>query len=91
MTSEMISAAEIARVMARHPLAFRASLPVRLRRAALWSGFVLLFCWCLYDFNFSPLRVWEGLGRLGRVLSFLFPPHVRAEWREFSELLTGLG
>ena len=91
MTTEPISAAEIAQARAEHPLAFRAPLPVRLRRAALWTGFTLLIAWCLYDFGFSPIRIWEGLGRLGRVLSFMFPPHVWTEWREFSEILKGLG
>lgn len=91
MTIEPISAAEIAQARAEHPLAFRAPLPVRLRRAALWTGFALLMAWCLYDFGFSPMRIWEGLGRLGRVLSFMFPPHVWTEWRAFSEILKGLG
>lgn len=91
MTLEPISAAEIARVRAEHPLAFRAPLPVRRHRAALWTGFSLLIAWCLYDFGFSPIRIWEGLGRLGRVLSFMFPPHIWTEWREFSEIMEGLG
>lgn len=91
MTTEPISAAEIAQARAQHPLAFGAPLPVRLRRAAIWTGFTLLIAWCLYDFGFSPIRIWEGLGRLGRVLSFMFPPHVWTEWREFSEILEGLG
>jgi len=91
MTIEPISAAEIARARAEHPLVFSVPLAVRLRRAALWAGFMLLMAWCLYDFNFSPLRIWEGLGRLGRVLSFMFPPHVWSEWREVSDILKGLG
>jgi len=91
MTKQTVSAADIAQAKALHPLAFRAPLPVQLRRIGLWAGFVVLFCWCLYDFDFSPLRIWEGLGRLGRVLSFMFPPHIWTEWREFSEILKGLG
>jgi len=91
MRTETVTPAEIAATRAAHPLAFRAPLTVRLRRAALWTGFVLLLGWCLYDFNVSPARIWEGLGRLGRVLSFMFPPHVWTEWREFSEILKGLG
>lgn len=59
-------------------------------RIALWAGFIALFGWCLYDFNFSPLRLWEGLGRLGRVLSFMFPPHVWTDWQSISEIFTGL-
>jgi phosphonate transport system permease protein len=91
MRTNMISADEITRARELYPLAFRAPLPVRLRRAAIWIGFALLMGWCLYDFGFSPMRIWEGLGRLGRVLSFMFPPHVWKDWGEFSEILKGLG
>jgi phosphonate transport system permease protein len=91
MKSDMISAAEIAHARAQYPLAFRAPLLVRLRRAAIWIGFALLICWSLYDFGFSPMRIWAGLGRLGRVLSFMFPPHIWNDWGEFSEILKGLG
>lgn len=91
MTPHTVTPEEIARARASHPLAFRAPLLVRLRRAVVLVGFGLLFCWCLYDFNFSPVRIWEGLGRLGRVLSFMFPPHVWTEWQEFADILKGLG
>lgn len=90
MTTHPVTAGEIELARAAHPLAFRAPLPVRLRRAALWTGFALLFCWCLYDFNFSPARIWEGLGRLGRVLSFMFPPHIWTTWQEFADIGKGL-
>lgn len=65
--------------------------PPRLRQRLFWIGFVTLFCWCLYDFGFSPQRIWQGLGRLGNVLSFMFPPHLWTEWSEFSQILQGLG
>lgn len=64
---------------------------LRPARVALWTGLAALFCWCLYDFGFAPLRIIEGIGRLGRVLSFMFPPHIWTDWREFSDILTGLG
>jgi phosphonate transport system permease protein len=86
LTQSQIDAAR-----ARVPLAFLTPLPVRLRRYALWASFIGLFCWCLYDFNMSPLRIWEGLGRFGRVLSFMFPPHVWDNWANFAEILNGLG
>lgn len=86
MTQDRIDAAR-----ATVPLAFQAPLPVRLRRIALWTLFVGLMAWCFYDFNMSPLRIWEGMGRFGRVLSFMFPPHVWETWAEFSEILNGLG
>jgi phosphonate transport system permease protein len=90
MTPQTIQPDEIARARAEHPLAFRPPLAVRLRRIGLWAGFAMLFCWCLYDFNFSPVRIWEGLGRLGRVLSFMFPPHIWTTWQEFADILKGL-
>jgi phosphonate transport system permease protein len=86
LTQSQIDAAR-----ARVPRAFHTPLPIRLRRLALWVFFIGLFCWCLYDFNFSPVRIWEGMGRLGRVLSFMFPPHVWDNWADFAEVLNGLG
>ncbi|MFW2590086.1 phosphonate ABC transporter, permease protein PhnE [Sagittula sp. SSi028] len=86
-----IPADRIDAARARVPLAFQAPLPVRVRRAALWALFLGLIAWCLYDFNMTPARVLEGLGRLGRVFSFMFPPHVWTSWAEFSEIAQGLG
>ncbi|WP_300436636.1 phosphonate ABC transporter, permease protein PhnE [uncultured Mameliella sp.] len=86
-----ITETEIAEARERLPLAFQQPLPVRLRRYALWALFMGIFAWCLYDFNITPARIWEGLGRFGRVLSFMFPPHVWDNWAEFSEILNGLG
>lgn len=83
--------ARIEAARARVPLAFQAPLPVRLRRHVLWTLFFALLAWCLYDFDITPARIWEGLGRFGRVLSFMFPPHVWDNWADFSEILNGLG
>jgi phosphonate transport system permease protein len=91
MTPARISADRIAAARAALPLAFRAPLPVRLRRAALWAFFTLLFVYCLWAFDFSPERIWTGIGRLGRVLSFMFPPHVWDNWADFAEILHALG
>lgn len=65
--------------------------PGRLRQRLFWIGFLALFGWCLYDFGFSPQRIWQGLGRLGNVLSFMFPPHLWTEWVQIREILQGLG
>tara|TARA_R110002124_G_scaffold114535_20_gene269400 strand:- start:12882 stop:13739 length:858 start_codon:yes stop_codon:yes gene_type:complete len=86
-----ISQADIAAARRRTPLAFRAPLSVRLRRGALMALGIGLFCYCLYAFDFSPARLWGGIDRLGRVLSFMFPPHIWTNWSEFSEILKGLG
>lgn len=83
--------AQIAAYKEQMPLAFRAAPAVRLRRTLLWAGFALLFAYCLWAFDFSPARIWTGLGRLGQILSFMFPPHIWRTWAEFSEILNGLG
>lgn len=92
MTKRMtLTRDDIDAAMAEHPRAFRDPTPVRLRKLALLVGFIGLFGWCLYDFNFAPERIWVGLGRLGRVLSFMFPPYIWDTWAEWLEILTALG
>lgn len=86
-----ISSSDVAYWRDKMPDAFREPLAVRLRRYALFAAFAALFGWCLYDFGFSPERIIAGLGRLGRVLSFMFPPHIWTEWEAFSDILQGLG
>ncbi|PJE27443.1 phosphonate transport system permease protein [Pseudooceanicola antarcticus] len=86
MTPEQIAAAKAA-----YPTAFRAPLSIRLRRAALWAGFTLLFCYCLWAFDFSPARIWTGLQRFGDVLGFMLPPYIWKSWAEFLPILEGLG
>lgn len=86
-----LSDADIAALKARMPLAFRPSPEVRLRRTLAWTALALLTAWCLYAFDFSPVRIWNGLGRLGNVLSFMFPPHIWTDARSWQEIAKGLG
>ena len=86
MTPDSVAAAR-----ALVPAAFETPLPERLARTAFWTVFVGLFVYCLWVFDFSPARIAEGLTRLGRVMSFMFPPHVWTTWEAFSEVLNGLG
>lgn len=83
--------AQIEQARARVPRAFHLPLALRLRRIALWTLFAGLMLYCLWVFNFSPTRIWIGLGRLGHVLGFMFPPYIWKSWPEFSEILKGLG
>ena len=91
MSMPEISQPRIDSAMAAHPRAFRAPVSVRVRRALIWAFFIGLFCWCLYDFDFSPTRIWNGLGRLGTVFSFMFPPHIWTTWEEWGDVFKGLG
>ncbi len=86
-----ISDEDIRAAKGRVPLAFRDPPAVLWRKRLLWLAFLGLFAWCIYDFNITPERIWTGLGRLGRVLSFMFPPYIWKSWAEFSEILNGLG
>ena len=86
MTPDRIDAA-----MKRVPLAFRDPPAVRARKIGLWVFFVGLFAWCLYDFEITPARIWFGLERFGRGLSFMFPPHIWPTWEAWAEVLNGLG
>ena len=87
----MMAADRISAAQARVPLAFRDPPLVRARKIGLWVAFFALFAWCLYDFNFAPSRIMDGIGRLGRVLSFMFPPHIWTTWDAWAEILEGLG
>ncbi len=82
---------EVRAALEAHPRAFRDTTAVRIRKIALWAGFMGLFFWCLYDFNFSPERIWTGLERLGRVFSFMFPPYLKFTGEEWFEISIALG
>ncbi|MEO1681290.1 MAG: phosphonate ABC transporter, permease protein PhnE [Pseudomonadota bacterium] len=82
---------EVEAAKAAHPHLFREPRAVRARRALLWALFLGLFAWCIYDFEITPARIVEGLGRFGRVLGFMFPPHIWDTWPEWREILEGLG
>lgn len=83
--------ADVAHYQALLPLAFRAPPEVRLRRTVGWAAFFLLIVWCLYAFDFSPERIWSGLGRLGNVLGFMFPPKIWTDPQDLLDVATGLG
>ncbi|MBS7707706.1 phosphonate ABC transporter, permease protein PhnE [Chelatococcus asaccharovorans] len=68
-------------------------LPRRQRLAIATTVGILLgtLTWCLYAFDFSPQRLWHGLGRLGDVVSFMLPPYIWTTWDEWRGVLGGLG
>jgi phosphonate transport system permease protein len=82
---------DIARARASMPRAFRAAPRERLRRALVWALLIGLTAYCLWSFEITPQRIWSGLGRLGTVMAFMFPPHVWTSWAELAEILHGLG
>ncbi|MGF1631380.1 MAG: phosphonate ABC transporter, permease protein PhnE [Kiloniellaceae bacterium] len=80
-----ITAVEIAAARVRLPRAF-AEPPGRVfAKGAAWSLFAAVVLYALVDFNFSPQRIWDGLGKLGFVLGFMLPPYVWPSWELFME------
>jgi phosphonate transport system permease protein len=79
---DLMTPERVAAIRAQSPDAF--SRPVR-ERAAVWAcglGFALLTAFCLWRFDFSPFRLWSGLGELSAIIAQLFPPLPGDEPRE---------
>lgn len=76
---------------ARIPRAFSAPLYQRLLVVAGWCVFAALVIYTLIDFDITPERIYYGLGKLGFVLSFMFPPAFFDNWLQWSEPLWALG
>lgn len=89
--STKISAGRIAQARALVPGAFGAPLQTRIARAVVWMVFIGLTGYTLVAFNFSPQRIWLGLGQLGHVMSFMFPPYLWEEWELFMEPVVAIG
>lgn len=74
----------------QYPDLFRTD-PVWLwRERLIVGGLIAALIWCLYDFDATPVRLWNGIQRLGQILSFMFPPHVWGSWAEFAPYAKGL-
>lgn len=65
---------EIRAARTKLPRAFGRPLKDRLWRQAIAGGLIALTLYCLWRFEFSPLKLWLGLGELGMIVSQLFPP-----------------
>jgi phosphonate transport system permease protein len=82
-----MSAADIAALRARLPLAFALSPATR---AARGFGAVLFVTWLvavLVWFDLTPVRLWNGLSGLLKVIVLMFPPRPGEQWRD---ILQGL-
>jgi phosphonate transport system permease protein len=65
---------EIARLAARYPEIFTISRPRLARRLAFAVAATVFFGFGLWWVEFTPARIWSGLGKLGWLFQFLFPP-----------------
>jgi phosphonate transport system permease protein len=65
---------QVAAVRGRYPQAFSSSPAERARRLAAALALVGFVLYCLQRFEVSWTRVWNGLGRLARIVGALIPP-----------------
>jgi phosphonate transport system permease protein len=74
-----------------HPRAF--SRPPLHKAVILtgWAVFASLVVYTLVIFGFTPERIYYGLGKLGFVLSFMFPPAIFDTWELWKEPLWAIG
>ncbi|OYX00715.1 MAG: phosphonate ABC transporter, permease protein PhnE [Rhizobiales bacterium 32-66-8] len=69
-----ISADRVKTLQQAHPLLFTRPLAARLRDWGLWAAFVALLGFGLWWINASPVRIWDGLSKLGFLIRFMWPP-----------------
>ncbi|MGJ8527748.1 phosphonate ABC transporter, permease protein PhnE [Maritalea sp.] len=81
---------EVQAFKAKYPDIYQPPLKTRVLRISVWAGIIGLFVYCLIAFDFSPMRIWVGFERLGRVISFMFPPYIWTSWTEFAPIFEGL-
>jgi phosphonate transport system permease protein len=78
---------DIALWRARLPRAFAADPATRLRRRLGWAAFALWLIAVLWWFDFTPMRLWNGLAGLGTILRLMIPPAPGELWLD---ILKGL-
>ena len=83
-----LALADLAGLKARHPEAFAGSPGRRALAIAIVAGMAGLALFAMIWFDFSPLRIWIGLHRLGDFAVMMFPPSAGGRFQAF---LTALG
>lgn len=78
----------IDRARARMPRAFGRSPAERAGMLVLFGLGLAFFVWCLFRFNVDPVRVWNGLDRLGLIAGDMLRPSARGDfWHFFRALM----
>jgi phosphonate transport system permease protein len=79
-----ISDQHLAELRASHPELFTRPFAVRWRQRGLWIAFLVLLLFGLWWVDASPLRVWDGLSKLGFLVQFMFPPNDGGAFWEYA-------
>jgi phosphonate transport system permease protein len=69
-----ISTADIAALRHKVPRAFGRPWAERIGMTIGWSAFACLIAFGLWRIDFTPSRLWPGVGKLGWLLQLMFPP-----------------
>ncbi len=72
---------------ARHPDVFKTSLGRRTQVIGSVTALVSLAAFALYYLEFSPMRILNGIGRLGSFVTLMFPPSPEGRFFIFLEAL----
>jgi phosphonate transport system permease protein len=86
-----MDASPFADLRQRVPGAFSTPITTRLTRYAAFFALIAPVVFGFYLFGFSPVRLAQGLTRLGTIVSFMFPPYIWTTWAEWSDILRALG
>lgn len=82
-----ISASQAERLHRTHPELFSTPLSVRLRVGAVWAVFLGVMALGLWWIDANPLRIVEGFGKLGLLVTQMIPPHPGESFRDFAEAM----
>lgn len=78
----------VAAARARFPAAFGATPGQRARTALLWLAFLAWLGVLLWWFDFSPSRIWNGIGGVLTILRLMVPP---SPGEHLDDILKGMG
>jgi len=70
-----ITHGDLARLRRTHPELFSRPLGARLKTWALWLSFVAAMAFGLWWVDANPMRIVEGLNKLGLLVRLMIPPH----------------
>jgi len=86
-STNKIRAGDIAQARLLYPRAFGRPFLQRALIALAWCGVVALLGYTLVIFDMTPQRIVHGLGKLGFVLGFMFPPYLYDSLQAWTEPL----
>jgi phosphonate transport system permease protein len=82
-----MGASAIARARTLSPGSFGAPLVQRVPQWLVGGAFFILTAYCLVLFEMSPLRLWDGFGKLVQVVGQMFPPTAKGAALDYAHAM----